>query len=589
MKNAKTLWTAGLALLACGAGVTCLYTVNFIEWNVPLYAVGMALIFLLGAAGFALLAGAKGKTKKRLLLPALLGGAGTAVGVSVISYFINITLFHESGARFAALATAAFGCLLALYGVLRLKTLTGAKLFWRPLLGVVLALAIFAAGVAGVIFSGFRIAAQDGTAALRKAAAAELSAAQEKLYGTDALQTQTGTLTVAFIGGSLTQGSISYENGRPRSTNAWTDDVLQYLAKKYPQKTLRAINAGKSGTNSQYGASRFGHDVEPYAPDLLFIEFSVNDCGSLSNETDDAGAAETQLYLEYMLRRCLQMKKEPVVIYLHTPYPTNTQTELAGKWKAGADLKTALCEHYGVPVIDIYETLRSDYGQSGTSLSLEDWLLENGWYNRAQEGDGLDVHPNPEGYRAFYSAAVLGALEQNWDELIRRPKHAPVYCKNKTAYLNGTYSYVECADKRLSFSDGWRTYKNRFTLWLDPSADAVPYGFLEYPHFEAGVAQVKSCPGAFFSYETDADALGMAIVSSLNGLSAEVLCDGEKVGAFGCGSPYGSMDIPGGTVTLPGDGKTHTVTVRIDDPTTEAYLFRFGYLIEFRYGDNREA
>ena len=582
MERKRSLWISGFALLICTAGAAYWYTVNFIKWNVPLYGVGMALIFLSGAAGFALLAAAKNRTKKQLLLPALLGGAGTAGGVAVLSYFINITLFHESGARFAAIATAAFGCTLALYGVLRLNKLTGAGPFWRPLLGVVLAFSVFAAGFAGTVSSGFLPSAKNGTTALRSAAEKELSKA-EKLYGIDALQPGTGTLTVAFIGGSLTQGSISYEKGRPRSTNVWTDDVLRFLAEKYPQKTLRAVNAGKGGTNSQYGASRFGHDVEPYAPDLLFIEFSVNDCGSLNCEPDDSGAAETQLYLEYMLRRCLQMKKEPVVIYLHTPYPVNTGTALYGKWQAGADLKTELCGHYGVPVIDIYKTLFATYENANTPLSLEDWLAENGWYNRTADG-GLDVHPNPSGYRAFYSAAVVGALEQNWDELIRQPAHAAVYSKNKTAYLNGTYAYVEPTDPRFSFSDGWRTYKSRFALWLVPVKDAVPYGFLEYPHFENGVAQVKNTPGASFTYQTDADALGMAIVSSLNGLSATVLCDGETVGAFVCGSPYGSMDIPAGTVTLPGDGRSHEITVQLDDITNEAYLFRFGYLIEFREG-----
>ena len=582
MKQTKSLWTAGLALLVGAVGVTWLYTVGFMKWNVPLYGVGLGLIFLLGAAGFALLSAARGRTGKELVLPALLGGTGTAVGVSVISYFINIVLFHEGGARFASIATAAFGCALALYGVLRLKALTGEKFFWRPLPGVVLALAVFAVGFAATVVSAYTFPNKDGMDDLRKDAAAELSAATEKLYGIDALQKEDGTLTVAFIGGSLTEGFITYQNGAPHSTNAWTEDVLRFLENKYPDKMLRAINAGKGGTNSQYGASRFVHDVEPYAPDLLFIEFSVNDSGSLSCETDDAGTAQTQLYLEYMLRRCLQMQKEPVVIYLHTPYPTDTDTDLSRKWSEGAALKTKLCEHYNVPVIDIYQTLREKYENAGTSLSLVDWLAENGWYNCA-EGGGLDVHPNPDGYREFYSAAVVGALEQRWDELIRQPEHAPIFCKDQAAYLNGTYSYVECADPRISYSDGWRVHKNRLALWLDPAPETIPPVFLAYPHFPNGIAQVKNAPGASFTYETDADELGMAIVSSVNGLSATVLCDGTESGELVCGSIYGSMEFPAGTFTLPGGG-AHTVTVQVEDPTEEAYLFRFGCLIEFRYG-----
>ena len=581
MDRTKKVWLAGLLTLACTAAAAYGYSVVFMAWNVPLYGVGMALFFLLGAVGFALLAAAKGKTGKRLAPAALLGGAGTVGGVSAISYAINIIIFHEKGARFASLATAAFGAVLALYGVIRLTALTKTRRAGKPLLGVLLALAVFAAGFSGTVSSDLFVSPRFRSDALRAAAAKELSAATEKLYGTDALRREDGTLTVAFIGGSLTQGRITYRHGKPRSTNAWTDDVLQFLAEKYPQKTLRAVNAAKGGTNSQYGAARFGHDVEPYAPDLLFIEFSVNDCGSLSCEPDSSGAAQTQLYLEYMLRRCLQMKKEPAVIYLHTPYPTDTDTDNYRRWKEGADLKTALCGYYGIPVVNIYDTLHDAYEQSGTALPLTDWLADNGWYNRA-EGDGLDVHPNPDGYRKFYSAAVLGAMEQNWDELIRRPEHQPIFCANDAAFLNGVYSYVECTDPRLSYSDGWRIYRNRLALWLDPSPDAIPPGFLENPHFEAGMAQAMRAPGASFSYETDADTVDMALASSVNGLSATVLCEGKACGELRCGSIYGNMDYPAGTAALPGDGKTHTVAVQVQDPTGEAYLFRFGYLIEFR-------
>ncbi|MBR0508928.1 MAG: hypothetical protein IJJ85_02310 [Clostridia bacterium] len=583
MKKAKSLWIAGLGLLIPAAGAVYWYTVQYIEWNVPLYGVSLALLFGLGAAGFALLSAAGEKTKKRTVIAALLGGLGTVAGIFAVSFVINVILFHEKGARFACVGTSLLCFALALYGVLRLKKLTGAKLLWQPLLGVLLAFAVLGAGLVGIVPRSLLAPDRYGPETLRKAAEKELDAATEKLYGSDALQREDGSLTVAFIGGSLTEGTITYQNGAPHSSNAWTEDVLRFLEKKYPLKTLRAINAGKGGTNSAYGAARFGHDVEPYAPDLLFIEFSVNDAGSAQwLEKDDSGRATTQLYLEYMLRRCLNMKKEPAVIYLHTPYPTETDTDLFLRWKEGADLKTALCAHYGVPVIDIYETLHKAYKNAQTSLPLTDWLVENGWYNRTADG-GVDVHPNPAGYRAFYSAAVVGALENDWDALICQPKHAPVCCEKETDYLNGTYSYVECTDPRLTYADGWRIYHNRLALWLDASSDAIPNGFLAYPHFTAGIAQAKNLPGASFSYETDADELDMALVSSVNGLSAAVFCDGKEAGKFHCGSVYGNMDYPAGKAVLPGDGQTHPVTVQIDDPSAEAYLFRFGYLIEFRY------
>ena len=46
MKRMNSFWTAGLALLVCAVGVTWLYTVGFMKWNVPLYGVGLATICL---------------------------------------------------------------------------------------------------------------------------------------------------------------------------------------------------------------------------------------------------------------------------------------------------------------------------------------------------------------------------------------------------------------------------------------------------------------------------------------------------------------------------------------------------------------
>ena len=237
-------------------------------------------------------------------------------------------------------------------------------------------------------------------------------------------------------------------------------------------------------------------------------------------------------------------------------------------------------------MIDIYSTLHETYENAGTSIPLEDWLVENGWYRRSEEG-GLDVHPNAEGYRTFYSAAVVRTLKKDWDELIRQPAHAPIYCKKEASFLNGTYSYVMCTDPRLSYSDGWKTHKSRLALWLNLQTDEIPQFYLEYPHFENGIVQVENHPGASFSYETDADELDMALISSTEGLSATVLCDETEVGELRCGSKYNNMEFPAGAVTLPDDDGTHKITVRIDDPTDEAYLFRFGYLIEFRRGEEQ--
>ena len=74
MKQQKTIWYIGLCLLGLAALTAYFYGNVYLAWNVPLYALAMAAIFLDGAAAFALLAKAKEKPKKRVLLSALLLG-----------------------------------------------------------------------------------------------------------------------------------------------------------------------------------------------------------------------------------------------------------------------------------------------------------------------------------------------------------------------------------------------------------------------------------------------------------------------------------------------------------------------------------
>lgn len=143
----QRVWPAAFLLLIAGAATGYLYTTYYVRWVVPLYALGMALIFIEGAAAFALIAKTKEKPKKKILLSAIAGGAAAAGGVFLISFIINVLIFHEGGARQAAAATALFGFLFALACALMLKKATGAKFIWKPLAGVLLCVCVLIGGL----------------------------------------------------------------------------------------------------------------------------------------------------------------------------------------------------------------------------------------------------------------------------------------------------------------------------------------------------------------------------------------------------------------------------------------------------------
>lgn len=74
------------------------------------------------------------------------------------------------------------------------------------------------------------------------------------------------TLTTAFFGGSITQAD-----------NGWRDKIFDWLQQQYPSRNFKQINAALGGTGSELGVYRLDEQVLQYKPDLLLVEFAVND------------------------------------------------------------------------------------------------------------------------------------------------------------------------------------------------------------------------------------------------------------------------------------------------------------------------
>lgn len=79
--------------------------------------------------------------------------------------------------------------------------------------------------------------------------------------------------TIAFLGGSLTFGA----NASAPNRTSWRARMEQYLRTKYPHTPLRFVDAAIGGTGSSLGLFRLQRDVLAYHPDLVFLEFTVND------------------------------------------------------------------------------------------------------------------------------------------------------------------------------------------------------------------------------------------------------------------------------------------------------------------------
>ena len=255
-------------------------------------------------------------------------------------------------------------------------------------------------------------------------------------------------LNIAFIGGSITDGTGSTNSKQ----KGWPRLVCNWLEEEYGVK-VNENRKSIGGTGSYLGAMRFSTEVvakESDIPDLLFIEFAVNDS-----------------YLEYTYDQCVKYTESIV----REAYEVNPNVEIIfvlsfDKGLATSDFETlrahrAVAEKYGLAAIKIGEDFYKIVSEKGGSVS--DYLDDS-------------VHPNDAGYE-IYAQIITGKLA----ELINAAEKehaqsgsADYLCTAKklpkTAmsnyFKNPTLVYAKAIDR--SASTGWK-YVSKMFSWVATS------------------------------------------------------------------------------------------------------------------------
>src|SRR5215510_9627872 len=143
-------------------------------------------------------------------------------------------------------------------------------------------------------------------------------------------------VTIAYLGGSITAGAgASYPE-----KSSFRALVTEWLRKNYPKSEITELNTAINNTgasgSSLYGALRARRDVIAYKPDLVFVEFAVND----TNEDESA----TKKAIEGLLRQMLVVAQPPEIVML---YATNAKRGVRAEWH------DAIAAHYQVPSINL--------------------------------------------------------------------------------------------------------------------------------------------------------------------------------------------------------------------------------------------
>ncbi len=113
-------------------------------------------------------------------------------------------------------------------------------------------------------------------------------------------------ITCAYIGGSITEGY--HDNLTLKNEEKWVTMSTNWLGEQFPSAKFNCVNAGISGTPSVLGNVRLERDVLAHDPDIVFVEFAVNDGG----ETIYKEAYES------MVRTLLADERDIAVVLLFT-------------------------------------------------------------------------------------------------------------------------------------------------------------------------------------------------------------------------------------------------------------------------------
>lgn len=186
-----------------------------------------------------------------------------------------------------------------------------------------------------------------------------------------------GELTIAFFGGSITQGCAASVHEKTYSYR-----VFEWWKRTFPKAEFRYVNAGIGGTTSHFGVARIVPDLLMYQPDLAVIDFSVND-----------GADDFfQETYEGILRRILEWKSKPAVLVLnHVFYDTGENAQ---------QYHNAAADWYHVPHVSMRDTLYRK--------------VEAGEY-AMEELTGDALHPNDRGHE-LVAEEIIAFFRKVWEE-----------------------------------------------------------------------------------------------------------------------------------------------------------------------------
>ena len=168
------------------------------------------------------------------------------------------------------------------------------------------------------------------------------------------------TINLVFHGHSVPAGY--WHDHEVHTLESYPQLVLDKLKAKYPYAVINIIVTAIGGENAVKGQTRFAADVLDKKPDVIFIDYALNDRG--------AGLEKSRIAWEKMIQEALQ-KNIKVVLFTPSPDQRNDIIAPGNELEQHADQIRKLAAKYHVGLVDSFKDFQGIIRKGG---NIKDYM-----------------------------------------------------------------------------------------------------------------------------------------------------------------------------------------------------------------------
>ncbi len=192
------------------------------------------------------------------------------------------------------------------------------------------------------------------------------------------------TVRIVFHGHSVPAGY--FKTPEVRRFDSYPTIAHQKLCQRFPHAVIDVNVTAIGGESSDRGAERFDDDVLSLKPDLVFIDYALND--------RRIGLEQAKQAWLKMIQQC-QQQKIPVVLLTPTPDSRTKLDDPKTELAQHANQIRQLAKQHDLLLVDSYASFQQQVREGAT---VESFLSQSN-------------HPNRRGHEL-----VAGLIDQLWDQ-----------------------------------------------------------------------------------------------------------------------------------------------------------------------------